>query len=104
VLIFATSDKGGTGRSVTSSNVAYREALLGKDVCYLDFDFGSPRPGRGDSTWTRVTPSISPSVGAADSGRNTRLITAPARHEGPDHSGPGLMTCGRRRANGGPIT
>jgi hypothetical protein len=45
VLIFATSDKGGTGRSVTSSNVAYREALLGKDVCYLDFDFGSPTAG-----------------------------------------------------------
>jgi hypothetical protein len=45
MLIFATSDKGGTGRSVTSSNVAYREALLGRDVCYLDFDFGSPTAG-----------------------------------------------------------
>jgi hypothetical protein len=45
VLIFATSDKGGTGRSVTSSNVAYREALAGRDVCYLDFDFGSPTAG-----------------------------------------------------------
>ncbi|WP_035846547.1 SCO2523 family variant P-loop protein [Kitasatospora azatica] len=42
MLIFATSDKGGTGRSVTSANVAYRRALDGDDVCYLDFDFGSP--------------------------------------------------------------
>jgi hypothetical protein len=45
VLIFATSDKGGTGRSVTSSNVAYRHALQGGDCCYLDFDFGSPTSG-----------------------------------------------------------
>ena len=45
MLIFATSDKGGTGRSVTSINVAYRRALMGSDVCYLDFDFGSPSVG-----------------------------------------------------------
>jgi hypothetical protein len=45
VLIFATSDKGGTGRSVTSCNVAYRHALRGGDCCYLDFDFGSPTAG-----------------------------------------------------------
>ncbi|HZN75280.1 MAG TPA: SCO2523 family variant P-loop protein [Micromonosporaceae bacterium] len=45
MLIFATSDKGGTGRSVTSSNVVYRKALRGGDVCYLDFDFGSPTAG-----------------------------------------------------------
>jgi hypothetical protein len=45
VLVFATSDKGGTGRSVTSSNVVYRRALQGSDVCYLDFDFGSPTAG-----------------------------------------------------------
>ena len=45
MLIFATSDKGGTGRSVTSSNVAYRHALKGGDCCYLDFDFGSPTSG-----------------------------------------------------------
>lgn len=45
MLIFATSDKGGTGRSVTSSNVLYRSALQGIDVCYLDFDFGSPTAG-----------------------------------------------------------
>jgi hypothetical protein len=45
LLVFATSDKGGTGRSVTSSNVLYRSALHGLDVCYLDFDFGSPTAG-----------------------------------------------------------
>lgn len=45
MLVFATSDKGGTGRSVTSSNVLYRRALQGSDVCYLDFDFGSPTVG-----------------------------------------------------------
>jgi hypothetical protein len=45
VLVFATSDKGGTGRSVTSSNVVYRRALQGGDACYLDFDFGSPTAG-----------------------------------------------------------
>jgi hypothetical protein len=45
MLVFSTSDKGGTGRSVTSSNVAYRRALQGSDVCYLDFDFGSPTAG-----------------------------------------------------------
>ncbi|HEY9390622.1 MAG TPA: SCO2523 family variant P-loop protein [Mycobacteriales bacterium] len=45
MLIFATSDKGGTGRSVTSSNMAYRRALRGSDVCYVDFDFGSPTAG-----------------------------------------------------------
>lgn len=45
MLVFATSDKGGTGRSVTSSNVLYRRALKGSDVCYLDFDFGSPTAG-----------------------------------------------------------
>lgn len=42
MLIFAASDKGGTGRSVTSANLAYHRALAGEDVCYLDFDFGSP--------------------------------------------------------------
>jgi hypothetical protein len=45
VLVFATSDKGGTGRSVTSSNIIYRRAVQGSDVCYLDFDFGSPTAG-----------------------------------------------------------
>ncbi|MGB3437381.1 MAG: SCO2523 family variant P-loop protein [Actinophytocola sp.] len=44
-LIFATSDKGGTGRSVTSCNMMYRRALQGDNVCYLDFDFGSPTAG-----------------------------------------------------------
>jgi hypothetical protein len=45
VIVIATSDKGGTGRSVTGSNVAYRRALQGGDVCYVDFDFGSPTSG-----------------------------------------------------------
>jgi len=45
MLVFATSDKGGTGRSVTSANVVYRRALQGSDVAYLDFDFGSPTAG-----------------------------------------------------------
>ncbi|MFF3510999.1 SCO2523 family variant P-loop protein [Streptomyces sp. NPDC002573] len=42
MLVFAASDKGGTGRSVTSANLAYQRALAGDDVCYVDFDFGSP--------------------------------------------------------------
>jgi hypothetical protein len=45
MLLIATSDKGGTGRSVTASNVVYRRALQGGDVCYVDFDFGSPTAG-----------------------------------------------------------
>lgn len=42
MIVFATSDKGGTGRSVTCANIAYRRALVGDDVAYVDFDFGSP--------------------------------------------------------------
>ncbi|MGW0863067.1 SCO2523 family variant P-loop protein [Streptomyces sp. NPDC002611] len=42
MLIFAASDKGGAGRSVTGANLAYHRALAGDEVCYLDFDFGSP--------------------------------------------------------------
>ncbi|MDX6739816.1 SCO2523 family variant P-loop protein [Actinocorallia sp. A-T 12471] len=45
MLIISTSDKGGTGRTVTTCNVAYRRALGGDHVCYLDFDFGSPTAG-----------------------------------------------------------
>jgi hypothetical protein len=45
VLVFVSSDKGGTGRSVTSSNLVYRSALVGRASCYLDFDFGSPTAG-----------------------------------------------------------
>ncbi|WP_436773369.1 SCO2523 family variant P-loop protein [Yinghuangia sp. YIM S09857] len=41
MLIVATSDKGGAGRSVSIANIAYRRALQGDDVCYADFDFGS---------------------------------------------------------------
>ncbi|MFF0487864.1 SCO2523 family variant P-loop protein [Nocardia sp. NPDC004068] len=45
MLIFSTSDKGGTGRSVTSCNIAYRLCLAGLNVAYVDFDFGSPTAG-----------------------------------------------------------
>jgi hypothetical protein len=45
VIVLVTSDKGGTGRSVTATNVAYRRALRGDDVAYVDFDFGSPTAG-----------------------------------------------------------
>jgi MinD-like ATPase involved in chromosome partitioning or flagellar assembly len=44
VLVFASSDKGGTGRSVTSCNIAFHLAQR-HDVAYLDFDFGSPTAG-----------------------------------------------------------
>jgi hypothetical protein len=57
MIVVATSDKGGTGRSVTGSNVVYRRALQGGDVCYVDFDFGSPTAGAifGISALTRGT-------------------------------------------------
>lgn len=45
MLVFSLSDKGGTGRSVTSCNLAYRLCLSGMNVAYLDFDFGSPTAG-----------------------------------------------------------
>jgi MinD-like ATPase involved in chromosome partitioning or flagellar assembly len=45
MLVFAISDKGGTGRSVSGANIAYRNAALGDDTCYVDFDFGSPTVG-----------------------------------------------------------
>jgi hypothetical protein len=59
MIVVATSDKGGTGRSVTGSNVVYRRALQGSDVCYVDFDFGSPTAGAifGVSALTRGTTS-----------------------------------------------
>ena len=59
MIIIATSDKGGTGRSVTGSNVVYRRALQGGDVCYVDFDFGSPTSGAifGISALSRGTTS-----------------------------------------------
>lgn len=59
MFVFATSDKGGTGRTVTSSNIVYRRSLQGSDVCYLDFDFGSPTAGAifGINSILRGTPS-----------------------------------------------
>jgi hypothetical protein len=44
MLVFAVSDKGGTGRSVTSCNIAYHLAER-NNVAFLDFDFGSPTAG-----------------------------------------------------------
>lgn len=44
MLVFAVSDKGGTGRSVTGCNLAFHLAQE-HDVAYLDFDFGSPTAG-----------------------------------------------------------
>jgi hypothetical protein len=57
MIVIATSDKGGTGRSVTGSNVIYRRALQGSDACFVDFDFGSPTAGAifGISALTRGT-------------------------------------------------
>ncbi|MGW4717327.1 SCO2523 family variant P-loop protein [Nocardia sp. NPDC004260] len=45
MLVFSTSDKGGTGRSVTSCNIAYRLCRSGLNVVYADFDLGSPTAG-----------------------------------------------------------
>nr|WP_221332905.1 SCO2523 family variant P-loop protein [Nocardia transvalensis] len=44
-MVFSTSDKGGTGRSVTSCNIAHRLCMSGRNVAYVDFDFGSPTAG-----------------------------------------------------------
>jgi hypothetical protein len=45
MLVFAASNNGGAGRTVTTANLAYQSALAGRDVCFLDFDFGSPTAG-----------------------------------------------------------
>jgi hypothetical protein len=60
MLVFAASDKGGTGRSVTSCNLAYRLSMTGRNVAYLDFDFGSPTAGAifEISKLERGTPNI----------------------------------------------
>ncbi|MEU5690379.1 SCO2523 family variant P-loop protein [Actinosynnema sp. NPDC020468] len=44
MIVFAASDKGGSGRTVTGCNVAYHLAQR-HDVVYVDFDFGSPTVG-----------------------------------------------------------
>src|SRR5947199_9909024 len=75
MLVFATSDKGGTGRSVTSSNVAYRRALQGSDVCYLDFDFGSPTAGAVFELTSAATGTDSGGLHSYLQGR----VVAPAR-------------------------
>ena len=45
MLIFTSAAKGGSGKTVTGANVAYRRALQGSDVAYVDFDFGSAGVG-----------------------------------------------------------
>lgn len=67
MLVFASSDKGGTGRSVTSCNLAYRLSLLGYDVAYLDFDFGSPTAGA-------IFEISSLERGAAESGLHSYIL------------------------------
>lgn len=42
MLAFAVSGKSGAGQTVTGANMAYRCALRGMDVVYVDFDFDSP--------------------------------------------------------------
>lgn len=44
-VFVALSHKGGTGRSVTIANVAYRLARSGQNVCCLDLDLASPTFG-----------------------------------------------------------
>ena len=44
--VFAvTSHKGGTGRSTTTANIAYRLACEGEAVCIVDLDLASPTMG-----------------------------------------------------------
>ncbi|MEF9903759.1 SCO2523 family variant P-loop protein [Streptomyces sp. P9-A2] len=75
MLVFAASDKGGTGRSVTSANLAYQRALTGDHVAYVDFDFGSP-------TAAAVFDVPSAMRGIAERGLHSYLegeVTEPAR-------------------------
>ena len=44
-LFACISHKGGTGRTVTTANMAYHLASLGKNVCILDLDLASPTLG-----------------------------------------------------------
>jgi hypothetical protein len=66
MLVFAISDKGGTGRSVSGANIAYRSAAGGDDTCYVDFDFGSPTVG--------AVFGISALESGTDSGRGTHSL------------------------------
>lgn len=82
MIVFAASDKGGTGRSVTSANLAYQRALAGDDVCYLDFDFGSP-------TAAAVFDVSHARQAAADQGLHTYLegqVSEPAQIDVWSHS------------------
>lgn len=44
-VLAAISHKGGTGRTTATANVAYRLALMGKNVCCVDLDLTSPTFG-----------------------------------------------------------
>lgn len=44
-LLACISHKGGTGRTVTTANIAYYLAVLGKNVCIVDLDLASPTLG-----------------------------------------------------------
>ena len=44
-LLACISHKGGTGRTVTTANIAYHLAVLGKNVCIVDLDLASPTLG-----------------------------------------------------------
>ena len=44
-LFACISHKGGTGRTVSTANLAYHLALRGRDVCILDLDLASPTLG-----------------------------------------------------------
>lgn len=44
-LLACISHKGGTGRTVTTANIAYQLAMQGKNVCIVDLDLASPTLG-----------------------------------------------------------
>ena len=44
-LLACISHKGGTGRTVSTANIAYHLARRGRDVCILDLDLASPTLG-----------------------------------------------------------
>ncbi len=107
MLFFATSDKGGTGRSVTSANVCYRRALQGSDVVYLDFDFGSPTVGSILTIPTVRRGTVAGGLHAYLQGRTEeperlniwKSSERPSLHDRPDRAGKFVLYPGD--ANGG---
>jgi hypothetical protein len=45
VIYVVAAASGGSGRTVVAGNVAYRLALAGRNVCYVDFNFEAPTAG-----------------------------------------------------------